>query len=169
MHANSIMTLSRNQLGLWSLPDLIAPDLALAKVLLDRTVLPEASKSIVFRRGLGAKHLAYALDKLRSRVLTVVGASSSKSQRIQEVLRTISQTTSNIHICQVHGRADDEAIHGGIEALHRIQANHVIAVGGSTTLYVCKAMAGLAYQEDGQDIAAFQTRKRTVNPKRALP
>jgi alcohol dehydrogenase class IV len=118
---------------------------------------------------LGAKHLVYALDKSPSRVLAVVGASSSKSQRIQEVLRTISQTTPNVHIFQVHGHADHEAIHGGIEASHRIQANHVIAIGGGTTLDVGKAIAGLTYQEDGQGITAFQTGKRTIDPKKALP
>lgn len=163
------MTLSRNQLGLWSIANLIEPDLSSDELFVDRTVLPEASKRIVFVRGLAAKHLAYALEKLPSGVLVVVGASSSKSERIQEVLENISQTASNVHIFQVQGRADHKAIREGIEALHRIRANHVIAIGGGTTLDVGKAIAGLAYQEGGQDIAAFQTGKRTINPMRALP
>ncbi len=154
------ITLKQDKLGLWSMPGLITLDSTSGRLVLDRTVLPEASERIVFGRGLGAKYLAYAPDKPPSRGLAVVGASSSKSQRIQEVLRTISQTTPNVHIFQVHGRADHEAIRGGIEALHRIQANHVIAIGGGTTLDVGKAIAGLAYQEGGeQDIAAFQTGK----------
>jgi alcohol dehydrogenase class IV len=164
-----MITLSRNQLGLWSVPDLIKPDPASGRVVSDRAVLPEASECIVFGRAQGTQHLACALRKRCPDVLAVVGASSSKSGRIQEVLRTISQTTSNVHIFQVHGRADHETILGGIEALHRIQASHVIAIGGGTTLDVGKAIAGLAYQEDGQDIAAFQTGKRTIDPKKALP
>lgn len=141
---NLVITLSRNQLGLWSIPGLIAPDPTSVKVLLDGTILPKVSRRIVFGRGSGVKHLAYAPDKPPSRVLAVVGASSSKSKRIQEALKTISQTTSNVHIFQVQGRADHEAIHGGIRALHGIEANHVIAMGGGTTLDVGKAIAGLA-------------------------
>ncbi len=164
-----MITLSQDQLGLWSAPDLVKRDSYSGELFLDRTFFPEASERIVFGRGSGAKHLAYALDKLPSRVLAMVGASSSKSERIQEVLENISQTTSNVHIFQVQGRADHEAIRGGIEASHRIRANHVIAIGGGTTLDVAKAIAGLAYQGDGQDIAAFQTGKRTIDPKKSLP
>ncbi len=166
---NLVITLSRNQLGLWSIPGLIAPDPTSVKVLLDGTILPKVSRRIVFGRGSGVKHLAYAPDKPPSRVLAVVGASSSKSKRIQEALKTISQTTSNVHIFQVQGRADHEAIHGGIRALHGIEANHVIAMGGGTTLDVGKAIAGLACQDDGQDITAFQTGRRTIDPNKALP
>jgi alcohol dehydrogenase class IV len=175
------ITLKQDKLGLWSIPGLIALDSTSGRLVVDRAVLAEASERTVFERGLGAKHSVHALEELPTLenlpepeglprgVLAVVGASSSKSKSIQEVLKTIIRTMSNTYIFQVHGRADHEAILGGIEALHRIQASHVIAIGGGTTLDVGKAIAGLAYQEDGQDIAAFQTGKRTIDPKKALP
>ncbi len=161
-------TLKRDQLGLWNVPDLIEPDPSSGQVILKRTVLPEASKHIVFGRGLSAKHLTYAPEKLPPGVLAVVGASSSKSQSIQEVLEKIAQTTPNAHLFQVQGHADHQTIREGIEIVHRVQANQVLAIGGGTTLDVGKAIAGLAYQEGGQEIAAFQTGKRTIDPKKAL-
>lgn len=164
-----MITLKQDQLGLWSVPDLIEPDPSSGRVVLDRAAFPEASKHIVFGRGLGVKHLGYALEKLPSGVLAVVGASSSKSQGIQEFLEKITQTASNAHIFQVQGHADHKTIRGGIETLHRVQADHLIVIGGGTTLDAGKAIAGLAYQEGGQDIAAFQTGKKTIDPKRALP
>ncbi len=47
---NSIRTLSRNQLGLWNIPGLIASDPTSANVLVNGTVLPEVSRRIVFGR-----------------------------------------------------------------------------------------------------------------------
>lgn len=164
-----MITLKQNQHGLWSVPNLIEPDQSSGRVALARNILPEASMDIVFGRGLGAQHLASALGKPASGVLVVVGASSSKSPQIQAVLESILQTTSNTHIFQVQGHADHQTIRGGIKALQRIQATLVIVIGGGTTLDVGKAIAGLASQEDGQEIAAFQTGKRIIDPKRTLP
>lgn len=164
-----MITLSQDQLGLWSIPNLITLDPNSGDVVLDRTVLPEASQRIVFGHGLGAQCLASRLEARCVRALAIVGSSSSKSQRIQEILEKISSAKSDVHILEVEGRADHEAVYRGIQALHETQAEHVIAIGGGTTLDVAKSVAGLARQEGRLDIAAFQTEEKTVDPKKVVP
>lgn len=116
------ITLKQDKLGLWSIPGLVALDSTSGRLVLGRTVLARASERIVFGRGLGAKHSVHALKELPTLeklpkpvslprgVLSVAGATSSKSKSIQEVLETITRTMSNTYIFQVHGRADHEAI-----------------------------------------------------------
>ncbi|MFY9474473.1 MAG: iron-containing alcohol dehydrogenase [Bacillota bacterium] len=163
------ITLKKDKFGLWNLPGLVTLDPTSGTLVLDRTALQEASECIVFGRRSAAEHLSNAISRLSSSILAVVGASSSKSQGIQDLLETIRETSSDIHIYKVHGCADHRAIKDGIEAVHKIAANHVLVIGGGTTLDVGKAIAGLAHQEGRQDIAAFQRGKRAVDPAKALP
>ena len=44
-----------------------------------------------------------------------------------------------------------------------------MVIGGGTTLDVGKAIAGLAAQEGGTEIAAFQRGEKSINPEAALP
>ena len=164
-----MITLNRNQLGLWSVPNLIERDRSSDEVILNRTILPKASDQIIFGRGASAKHPASALKQQASTSLAVVGASSCKSKQIQDLIETILLANSNVRIFKVHGRANHEAIRTGIDALHKIQANSVIVIGGGTTLDVGKAIAGLAHQEGGHDIVAFQRGEKSIDPKKAVP
>ncbi|MFY9544487.1 MAG: hypothetical protein WAQ94_06955, partial [Bacillota bacterium] len=97
------ITLKKDKFGLWNLPGLVTLDPTSGTLVLDRTALQEASECIVFGRRSAAEHLSNAISRLSSPVLAVVGASSSKSQGIQDLLETIRETSSDIHIYKVHG------------------------------------------------------------------
>ena len=164
-----LITLQQEQTGLWSVPDLIELDRSSSQILMDRALLPKTARQILFGRGVGAGHIAKAVTKMPSGALVVVGASSSKAPTIQAVLERLTQSTTRAHIFQVQGRADHQAILDGIEFLHKIQARQVIVIGGGTTLDVGKAIAGLAAQEGGTEVAAYQRGEKTINPEKALP
>ena len=163
-----MITLKQDQLGRWSVPDLIKLDSS-GQIILDRTILPQAAAQIVFGRGLALQHLENVITEMPAEALIVVGASSSKAPIIQTVLAHLRQFSAKTHIFQVQGRADHQAILSGIELLHKTKAQQMIVIGGGTTLDVGKAVAGLAAQEDGTEIAAFQRGERTINPEAALP
>lgn len=163
------MTLKQDQAGLWSVPDLIELNRSSGQMLLDRTLFPKTAGQIVFGRGVGAKYLAKVVTKMPSKALVVVGASSSKTPAIRTVLAHLGQSPAETHVFQVHGRADHRTVRRGIEFLHKIQARQVIVIGGGTTLDVGKAIAGLAAQEGGTELAAYQRGERTVDPEKALP
>ncbi|HEY8344729.1 MAG TPA: iron-containing alcohol dehydrogenase, partial [Bacillota bacterium] len=134
-----------------------------------RTTFPKAAKEIFFGRGSAAQQLAKAVEKKSSDMLVVVGASSSKTQSIQECLQKIFQAARKVQIFEVQGHADQQTIRGGIEAVHRIDPDHLLVIGGGTTLDVGKAIAGLARQEGGEEITPFQTGERELNPDKVLP
>ncbi|NLM36554.1 MAG: iron-containing alcohol dehydrogenase, partial [Firmicutes bacterium] len=165
---NEMLKLKQDQQGLWSVPGLCALDFS-GQVVLDRTSLPHSAKEIYYGRGVGRKQLVETIGRISSHALVVVGHSSSKTPIMQELLSELKQTTANIHLYQVHGHADHQAIRGGIEALQQTRADHLIVIGGGTTLDVGKAIAGLARQEGGIEVAPFQTGERKLDPAKALP
>lgn len=164
-----MFTLYRTQNGLWSAPGLCELDAATGQVVLNRTAFPRAAQEIFFGRGAGGQQLAKAIDKKTSAVLVVVGASSSKTPTIQESLQKLFQAVRTVQIFEVHGHADHQTIHNGIQAVHRIHADQLIVIGGGTTLDVGKAIAGLARQEGGEEITPFQTGEKKVDPDKVLP
>ena len=163
-----MIALKQDQSGLWSLPGLVEPDHSSGQVILDRAILPRAAAQIVFGRGLAQELLPGVIAEAPS-TLVVAGASSSKAPAIQGVLACLTQFPAQAHIFQVQGRADHRAIRRGIELLHKSQARQVLVIGGGTTLDVGKAIAGLAAQEGGTEIAAFQRGEKSINPEAALP
>lgn len=164
-----MIKLEQDQHGLWYVPGLCALDPSSAQIILDRTCFPHAARQIFFGRGVGRKHLAKTIEKLASRALFVVGRSSSKTPLIQEILSGHAQTATVTRLYQVQGHADHQAIRGGIAALEQSGADHLIVIGGGTTLDVGKAIAGLARQEGGSEITPFQTGAKKLNPDQALP
>ena len=164
-----MITISQEQHGLWSVPGLCELDPTLGQVVLNRTAFPEAAKEIFFRRGSAAQQLTKAIEKKSSAVLVVVGASSSKTQSIQESLQRVFSLVRKVQIFEVQGHADHQTIRNGIEAVHRTDPDHLIVIGGGTTLDVGKAIAGLAHQEGGEGITPFQTGERELNPDKVLP
>lgn len=164
-----MIKLEQDQHGLWYVPGLCALDPSSAQIILDRTCFPHAARQIFFGRGVGRNHLAKTIEKLASRALFVVGRSSSKTPLIQEILSGHAQTATVTRLYQVQGHADHQAIRGGIAALEQSGADHLIVIGGGTTLDVGKAIAGLARQEGGSAITPFQTGEKKLNPDLALP
>lgn len=164
-----MITLSRDQHGLWTVPGLCELDSASGRVVLNRTAFPKAAKEIFFGRGLAAQQLTKAVEKTSPDVLVIVGASSSKTQSIQESIQRVFQAVRKVQTFQVRGHADHHTIRGGIEAVHKINPGLLIVIGGGTTLDVGKAIAGLALQEGGEEITPFQTGERALNPDRVLP
>ncbi len=164
-----MITLKQDQLGRWRVPGLIELDPATGQVSLERSNFPAAAEQIFFGRGLGKKQVSAAISKIPSGVLVMVGASSSKTPSIQGLVASIFQSAAKAHIFTVQGHADHKTIRAGIEALQHIQADHVIVIGGGTTLDVGKAVAGLARQESGSAVTPFQTGERTIDPDKALP
>ncbi len=166
---DKMIALKQDEAGLWSVPDLIELDRSSGQLLLDRNFFPKTATQIVFGRGIGPKYLGEAVAKMPTRALVVVGASSSKAPAIQAVLAHLTQTTGKATVYQVQGHADHQAILDGIELLHKSEARHVIVIGGGTTLDVGKAIAGLAAQEGGRAIAAYQRGERNIDPGKVLP
>ncbi len=164
-----MLTLKQDQLGCWSVPDLVELDSSSGQLIIDRTILPQTAEQVVFGRGLAQQHLAKVITEMPSEALVVVGASSSKAPTIQTILAHLQSLSAKAHVFQVHGRADHQAIRSGIELLHKTHAQQVIVIGGGTTLDVGKAIAGLAAQEGGTEIAAFQRGEKKINPKATLP
>jgi hypothetical protein len=93
-----VITLNRNQLGFWSVPNFIEWDSSSGEVILDRAVRPKASERIIFGRGSGVKHPTCAPKEQVSGILPLVGLSSSGSQKIQEIMDNILLANSNVHI-----------------------------------------------------------------------
>lgn len=164
-----MITLKQDNTGLWSVPGLIELNRSSSQLWHNRTLLPKTAAQIIFGRGLGGKHLVETVTKTPSPTLVVVGASSSKAPSIETALTHLTASTAKTAVFPVQGRADHQAIRNGIELLHKTQAQQVIVLGGGTTLDVGKAIAGLAAQEAGKEIAAFQQGERTIDPKKALP
>ena len=164
-----MISLSRNQHGLWSLPGLCQLDSASGQVVLDRTAFPKTAMELYFGRGTGQQQLTRGIEKTSSGVLVVVGASSSKAQSIQASLQSIFQAVKKVQIFEVQGHADHQTIRSGIEALHRAQTDQLIVIGGGTTLDVGKAIAGLTHQEGGEEITPFQTGERKLDPAKVVP
>jgi len=164
-----MMALKQDQHGLWSVPGLCKLDSVSGQVVLNRTTFPKAAKEIFFGRGVSVKQLAKAVEKTSASALVVVGASSSKAPSIQESLQRIFQSVGKVRIFEVQGHADHQTIRSGIEALHQAQADHLIVIGGSTTLDAGKAIAGLARQEGGKEITPFQTGEKRLDPDKVLP
>ena len=160
-----MISLKQNQFGLWSVPGLVELDPSSGQIILDRTRLPQAAAQIIFGRGMAQQHLTNVITDVPAETLIVAGASSSKAPAIQGVLARLTQASAKTHVFQVQGHADHQAIRRGIEFLHKTKAQQVIVIGGGTTLDVGKAIAGLAAQEGGTEIAAFQRGERKINSK----
>ena len=164
-----MITLKQNQFGLWGIPGLAELDGSSGEVILDRTVLRRAAARIFFGRGLAQELLPGVIGETSAKTLVVVGASSSKTPAIQGVLARLARIPEKTHLFEVQGHADHRAIRRGIELLHKAQTRQVLVIGGGTTIDVGKAIAGLAAQEGGMEIAAFQRGEKTINPEAALP
>jgi alcohol dehydrogenase class IV len=164
-----MIALKQDQDGRWSVPSLIELDSSTGQVILDRSHFPNAAGKIFFGRESGGKQLSTAVGKISSCILVVVGASSSKTPSIQRLLTNIFQSAAKTHVFTVQGHTDHQTIRAGIEALLHTEAGHVIVIGGGTTLDLGKAVAGLAKQEGGSEVASFQTGRRTIDPKKVLP
>lgn len=156
----------------WVPPELVEYDALSGDVNLDRTALPLSSEHIVFRRYGALRRAVNALNALPtgSNVLAVVGASSSKAPQVCSMIEGLqSMEEPCVRLLDVRGHADHAIIREGIDITRKTNAALVMAIGGGTTLDVGKAIAGLALQDGGSDIASFQLKKRSINPKQALP
>lgn len=158
----------------WNIPGIVEHDKSSGNVEVSRKALPQTSERIIFGRNTGLEHLGCAIRNVpsESSVLVVVGASSSRSpqvRRIVESLRAIEGSGGpDINLLEVQGRADHDIIRAGIDTAVKTDASMVLTMGGGTTLDVGKAVAGLAFQDGGTDVAAFQLKTKGIHPERAL-
>lgn len=159
----------------WSVPGIVEHDEFSGRVEISRKLLPQTSERIIYGRDMGLEHLAPAIRGLPSgsSVLVAVGESSSKSPQVRRIMKMLQliegSSGPDIHLLEVQGRADHGIIRAGIDTAVKFDAGIVLAIGGGTTLDVGKAVAGLAFQDGGTDVAAFQLKTKAVDPERALP
>lgn len=157
------------------LPGLVELNRVSGEVYVDRNALPKAAKKVVFGRLSAQRVLGNIADGEGSSspasdapVLLVVGLSSAKAPSVSRLLAGLQRLACR-ETLEVSGHADHAAIRAGIEAVRRSGVKLVIAIGGGTVLDVGKAVAALAAQENGEDVAAFQLGRRKVIPEKALP
>ncbi|MDD2202586.1 MAG: iron-containing alcohol dehydrogenase [Firmicutes bacterium] len=161
--------------GVWSVPGIVDYDESSGNVEVNRKALPQTAERIIFGRDMGLAHLGRTIRNLpsQSSVLAVVGASSSRSPQVRRIVESLQAIEGSggpdMHRLEVQGHANHDIIRAGIGTAIKVDAAMVLAMGGGTTLDVGKAVAGLAFQDGGADVAAFQLKAKAVDPKLALP
>lgn len=159
----------------WSVPGIVEHDESSGRVEINRKLLPQTSERIIYGRNMGLGHLGSAIRSLpsESSVLVAVGEWSSKSPQVRRIMKMLQSIEGsggpNMHLLEVQGRADHSIIRAGVDTAVKFDTGIVLAIGGGTTLDVGKAVAGLAFQDGGTDVAAFQLKTKAIDPERTLP